>query len=58
MLCLAFALCACGSSDNGGDKSSHKVMLSLPEGVSVVGENPIMVEDGGTAKFKLNYDWG
>ena len=56
--CLAFALCACGSSDNGGDKSSHKVMLSLPEGVSVVGENPIMVEDGGTAKFKLNYGWG
>ena len=38
--------------------TKYKVMLSLPEGVRVIGENPVTVKAGESVKFNLEYDEG
>jgi hypothetical protein len=35
-----------------------KVMVALPEGVAIEGENPVYAKPGGTARFKLAIDEG
>lgn len=37
---------------------TYKVMLSLPKGVKVKGDNPVTVAEGDTAKFVLEYESG
>ena len=53
---VSLLLFACGGK--GEDK--HKVVLWLTdaEGVTVVGDNPVYVEDGGTATFELKLENG
>ena len=43
-----------GGSGNEGGSDGIKVMLSLPDGISVEGDNPVYVSEGGTASFTLN----
>ena len=51
VITVSLLLFACGGK--GEDK--HKVVLWLTdaEGVTVVGDNPVYVEDGGTATFEV-----
>lgn len=49
-LCLLFAGCGAAEAENG----KVRVMLAVPEGITVEGENPRMVEPGGTAVFRVS----
>lgn len=51
-------LCGCniGGGTEGGNEGEIKVMLSLPEGVSVVGDNPIYVKSGDDAVFTVSVE--
>ncbi|MBR2964967.1 MAG: leucine-rich repeat protein [Clostridia bacterium] len=52
-------VCACelpGDDGGDGDDDLYRVMLSLPEGVSVDGSNPVRVRAGETARFKLKFE--
>ena len=60
-------LCACDLSALGEyfgygepieELPKYKVMLSLPEGVSVKGDNPVMITEGDAARFYLEYEDG
>lgn len=67
LILLSIALlCACDSSmlseflglplNDGGEPKSYRVMLSLPHGVEVEGDNPITVSEGSNVKFKLIFN--
>ena len=50
--------CACAPSDgNGGgeeeEEKTYRVMLTVPEGATVVGKNPVEVKEGGSVSFRI-----
>jgi len=66
-MCIVLMLGACDMSlpelpflpDNGEQTPTYTVTLSLPDGVRVFGgENTVKVAEGGTARFKIDYNRG
>ncbi|MBQ7332813.1 MAG: leucine-rich repeat protein [Clostridia bacterium] len=53
-LITLFSLISCG----GGENERYRVMVSVSEGASVVGEASVEVEEGGTAEFLIEIDTG
>lgn len=52
-------LSSCGGSDaGGGEDKTYRVMVSLSEGVSIEGENPVEVLAGESAVFKVKVEEG
>ena len=69
IICALMTLSACSLADIGIDlpfgnnsaqeeATKYKVMLSLPEGVKVTGDNPVMVREGDSVRFCLEYEQG
>ena len=55
-LCL-FSSCKLSGEEGGDDAASaYRVMLSLPDGVTVDGANPVNVKAGGIVSFKLKFN--
>ena len=57
---LSFAACSGGEEpeaggEENGDEGKHTVTLITSEGVEVTSENPLKVEDGGRAEFKISH---
>lgn len=56
IIVLSLLLFACREPE--ADKHKVALWLSDTTGVTVDGDNPVYVEDGGTAVFKLNFENG
>lgn len=55
LLGVFLLLCACAPAGDDGEKEekTYRVMLTVPEGASVVGKNPVDVKEGGDATFRI-----
>ena len=58
MLLLCFAIAACGDDNGNEDGITYKVLLSRDTGVTVEGDNPVVVKPGESASFKVSIQGG
>ncbi len=56
-LLISISLFSCNGKD-GEEKLKYRVMLSVSEGVTVIGDASLEVEAGGTAEFLVEIDTG
>ena len=63
LLVLLFAaalliLVSCGTDATDNEPKTYRVMVGVSEGFSVTGQNPIEVNEGGTAEFDIKLSSG
>ena len=55
LILTLLAFTSCTPSAGGGDtEKTYRVMVSVPEGATVVGKNPADVKEGGSVTFCLS----
>ncbi len=57
VICMGLSAFSCAPtpSNPGEDDTSYTVMLVVPDGVTVQGDNPLTVEEGESATFALSF---